>query len=104
MQVNEPQQPGQQVSLNMMRYRKAVYSALWVQVALVLCFLPYSITTVNLTTEKLSTFDLIVLECVVTLVKLNSTLNPFLYCWKISEVRQEVKATIRQALCCPSEV
>ena len=35
-----------------------------------------------------------------TLVYLNSTLNPFLYCWKISEVRQAVKQTIRQALCC----
>ena len=36
-----------------------------------------------------------------TLVYLNSTLNPFLYCWKISEVRRAVKQTIRQALCCP---
>ena len=31
----------------------------------------------------------------------NSTLNPFLYWWKISEVRQAMKQTIRQALCCP---
>ena len=32
---------------------------------------------------------------------LKSTLNPFLYRWKISEVRQAVKQTIRQVLCCP---
>ncbi|XP_022798793.1 adenosine receptor A2b-like [Stylophora pistillata] len=31
----------------------------------------------------------------------NSTLNPFLYCWKISEVRQVVKQTIRHPPCCP---
>ena len=31
----------------------------------------------------------------------NSTLNPFLYCWKISEVRQAVKRTIRQAFSRP---
>ena len=34
-------------------------------------------------------------------VYFNSTLNPFLYCWKISEVRRRMKQTIRQALCCP---
>ena len=33
-----------------------------------------------------------------TLVLLNSTLNPFFYCWKIGEVRQAVRATIRQYL------
>ncbi|CAH3170207.1 unnamed protein product, partial [Pocillopora meandrina] len=30
-----------------------------------------------------------------TLVYLNSSLNPFLYCWKITEVRKEVKDTAR---------
>ena len=31
----------------------------------------------------------------VTLVLLNSSLNPFLYCWKIREVRQAVRDTLR---------
>ncbi|RMX48521.1 hypothetical protein pdam_00008517 [Pocillopora damicornis] len=31
----------------------------------------------------------------------NSTLNPSLYCWRIREVRQAVKQTIRNVLCCP---
>ena len=35
-----------------------------------------------------------------TLLFLNSTLNPILYCWKIDEVRQAVKDTIRKVLCC----
>ena len=35
-----------------------------------------------------------------TLVLLNSSLNPFLYCWKIREVRQAVKDTLTQ--CCLS--
>ena len=30
-----------------------------------------------------------------TLVYLSSTLNPFLFCWKNSEVRQAVKQAIR---------
>ena len=35
------------------------------------------------------------------LLYFNSTLNPFLYCWKVKEVRQAVKQTIRRALCFP---
>ena len=36
----------------------------------------------------------------IVLMFFNSTLNPFLYCWKIIEVRQAVKQTIRQAIFC----
>ncbi|XP_022810098.1 melanocyte-stimulating hormone receptor-like, partial [Stylophora pistillata] len=35
----------------------------------------------------------------VVIVFFNSTLNPFLYCWRISEVRKAVKQTIRHAIC-----
>ena len=35
-------QPSQAIPLNIARYRKAVYSALWVQGTLVICYLPYS--------------------------------------------------------------
>ena len=43
----------------------------------------------------------IALAMEVILVFFNSTLNPFLYCWKITEVRRAMKQIIRQALCCP---
>ena len=36
-------QPSQAIPLNIARYRKAVYSALWVQGTLVVCYLPLSI-------------------------------------------------------------
>ena len=96
------QQPSQQNALNMARYRKAVYGALWVQLALVVCYLPFSIVLILITNYNGSYLSYF-FPCVSTgvLVYFNSTLNPFLYCWKISEVRQAVKQTIRQALCCP---
>ena len=34
------------------------------------------------------------------LVFLNSSLNPVLYCWRIKDVRKEVKNIIRKCLCC----
>ena len=39
-------QPGQPTPLNKARYRKTEYSALWVQVALVVCYMPSGITPV----------------------------------------------------------
>ena len=101
VQDNVQQQPIQPNALNLARYRKAVYSALWVQLALVVCYLPYSIFRIAVSSSDESSSHLIALRMTSVLIYFNSTLNPFLYCWKISEVRQAVKQTIRQALCCP---
>ena len=92
-------QPRQAIPGNIVRYRKAVYSALWVQAALLCCYVPVGIVgaftpqrgPVPLTNYLARQFTL-------TLVYLNSSLNPLLYCWKIREVKRAVKATIRQLL------
>ncbi|XP_078350941.1 melanocyte-stimulating hormone receptor-like [Oculina patagonica] len=94
------EQPNQ--ALNIARYRKAVFSAIWLQLTLIVCYLPYGIMAALVTRRILSSSNLFVLEFAVTLVYLNSSLNPLLYCWKISEVKQAVKQTIRDALCCLS--
>ena len=93
-------QPSQTVPLNIARYRKTLYSALWVQLALVICYLPNCIMMI-LTTEKgLTPSVFFGWGFAVALVFLNSSLNPILYCWKIREVRRAVKDTVRQ-FCCP---
>ena len=45
-------QSSQANALNIARYRKAVYSALWVQVTLVICYLPYSIAVAFRTRQR----------------------------------------------------
>ena len=92
-------QPSQAITLNIARYRKAVYSTLWVQGALVACYLPFGIV-VALTPQQGMTLSVyLVRRFTVSLLYLNSSLNPFLYCWKIREVRQAVKKTLRQLFC-----
>ena len=101
IQDHAQQSPSQPNALNVALYRKAVYSTLWVQLALFVCYLPSCIVIVLYTFGKISATHLNVIGTLTTvLVSFNSTLNPFLYCWKISEVRQAVKQTLRQALCC----
>ena len=94
------QQPSQPNALIMARYRKAVYSALWVQLVLVVCYVPNKAVEIvmSLSLKRLSNF-IVIRGMANVLVFFNSTLNPFLYCWKISEVRRAVKQTIRQAIC-----
>ena len=100
IQDHARQQPMQPKALNMARYRKAVYSALWVQLALVVCYVPkFTVEIVIfLSATRFSNFFLIYGMANV-LVFFNSTLNPFLYFWKISEVRRAVKQAITQAIC-----
>ena len=100
IQDHVQQQPSQPNALNMARYRKAVYSALWVQLALVVCYVPYYIVEIVSFLSKEPSLNFIIIQgMAIVLVFFNSTLNPFLFCWKISEVRRAVKQTIRQAIC-----
>ena len=102
VQDHVQQQPSQTTALNMARYRKAANSALWVQLALAVCYVPKFTMLVVKTYRKTYPLHVIVIEAITTILTyFNSTLNPFLYCWKIKEVRQAVKQTIRQALYFP---
>ena len=93
-------QPNQAIpALNIARYRKAVYSALWVQGTLAICYLPYNIAVVLTPRSGMSLLIYLARNFTFSMVLLNSSLNPLLYSWKIREVRQAVKETLRQLFC-----
>ena len=92
-------QPSQAIPLNIARYRKAVYSALWVQGTFVVCYLPFTIAVALMPERGIPISAYRAWHFTATLVYLNSSLNPLLYCWKISEVREAVKETLRQLFC-----
>ena len=83
--------------LKIKRYRKTVSTALWVQLTLVACYLPYGITSAVI--DPFSPSHLLPKRITITFVYLNSSLNPILYCWKIRGVRKAVKGTLRR-MCC----
>ena len=94
------QQPNQTNQLNIARFRKAVSTALWLQFTLIVCYLPHAILLNLISKTELSSSFTVPAGYTSTLVYLNSSINPILYCWKIDEVRQAMKETIRQILCC----
>ena len=99
---HQSQQLNQTSPLNLARYKKAVYSALWLQLTLVACYFPQGIVSALAPNIGLSSTVFLAIQYTATLVFLNSSLNPILYCWKMQDVRQAVKDTIRQVLCCSS--
>ena len=89
-------QPSSATPLNIARYKKAVSSALWVQLVLIACYLPYGIVVALWAYTGPQSVVFLVARCTITLVYLNSSLNPVIYCWKIKELREVVKLTIRE--------
>ena len=86
--------------LNISQYRKGVSSVIWLQVAVAVCYLPHGIITALWTYSGQSSAIIVLRQFTITLVYFNSSLNPLLYCWKISELRQSVKELLRRTLCC----
>jgi len=60
----------------------------------VVCYLPYSIVIAIITLTQLTPSLYIAWGYTATFVYFNSSLNSFLYCWKIREVRKAVKETL----------
>ena len=85
---------------NMARYKRTVSNALWVNLTLAMCYIPFAVVTAVIAIRGSSAFLSLAEFLTVSLVYLNSSLNPVLYCWKIKEVRQAVKETIREFCAC----
>ena len=90
-------------ALNIAQCKTTVTSIALVQSALVICYIPFvilnAIFLLNSVLANSEVFYMAANLVYSTLVYLNSSLNPFLYCWRIKEVRQAVKATLKKVYC-----
>ena len=78
-------------------------SALWLQLTLVVYYLPFIVVapwTIQEIRSRLPSSALyLALQPTRTLIYLNSLLNPIIYCLRMKEVRQAAQDTIRQMFC-----
>ena len=98
-QQGQPPNRGE-IPLNIARYKKTVSSIAWVQLALLICYLPFSVYHMLWFHDVLD--QGIASDVTFSFLFLNSSLNPILYCWKIKDVRQAVKDTIKFNCCASS--
>lgn len=85
--------------LNVMRFRKTVISALWVQATFLMCFLPLTIIMILVISSFRTATVFFIRDLAISLLFFNSSLNPFIYCWKIKHMRQAVGGTVKRCLC-----
>ena len=90
----------ERVRLNIVQYKKVVSSIFWLQLTLVACYAPFIIVSSLRHTVLSGTTIQGLWLFTATLVYSNSSLNPFLYCWKIREVRMAVKNTAKAFCFC----
>ena len=96
-------QPNDGVPLNITRYKNSVSSAIWVQVALLICYIPLPVVVILVAYGQIpESQSEIAFYVARNYVYLNSSLNPILYCWRIRTVRQAAKNTIKELNCCKS--
>ena len=88
------------VPINLEQYKRTVISIALVQIALVACYVPFFIILILVQLNSIPNNVFFLLSS--TFVYLNSSLNPFLYCWRIKEVRQAVLGTVKRFCSCPS--
>ena len=99
--VAHEEENGGRIPMNIERYKKIVATIAWVQLALVFCYSPIFVLVILsiVTTTDWYKIGSIFHVSALTVVYFNSTLNPILFCWKIREVRETVKTTVKQ-ICC----
>lgn len=88
---------------NVSQYKRSVITMLIVYLALLFCFLPsVGVTAAWVTANRDEKLRLIrVGNFSLTVLMLNSSINPFLYCWRIREVRKLTCELLKKLfLCC----
>ena len=78
------------------KQRKSAYNSLFVSVAFLACYLPFLPSTILYLTNTSEISFLVAHFASIFLIYLNSSLNPFIYCWRYQEIRQSVKRTVKQ--------
>ena len=78
------------------KQRNSAYNSLFVSVAFLACYLPFLPSTILYLTNTSEISFLVAHFASIFLIYLNSSLNPFIYCWRYPEIRQSVKSTVKQ--------
>lgn len=88
-------QKADEEEINVASIKRQAISTFWVYCILALCFTPYMCTVAVIEAEGISTESRISYEITATLIFINSSLNPLIYCWRLREINDAVRQTWR---------
>lgn len=88
--------PNTQIGLNMKKYQRSTFTMVIVLMLSFVCYVPYSGVMVAKLKYGFTANVKIAIDIFSTLVCINSSLNPLIYCWRMKEVRQAVWAVAKR--------
>ncbi len=83
---------------NMSALKKSAFNAFLFFLVLIICYCPFFVAYVVTLVYPINLF--LSSSLTSTIVFINSSLNPFLYCWRFREIREVVKQTCLKLVCC----
>ena len=85
-------------NLHMLQYKRSVNSMLYVFVFLVACYIPYFCSLLAVAFLGYNVSVVLATNLTTVVIFLNSSLNPFVYCWRIREIRVRVRSIVRKTV------
>ena len=95
LQLQEVSQNQNGEMANAARLKKTELATFYVYVVFLACLLPFLCVKTAIRMYGESVLRMHLLHYSMTLVFLNSSLNPLIYCWKTRNIRQAVKSVLR---------
>ncbi|XP_078364991.1 trace amine-associated receptor 7e-like [Oculina patagonica] len=95
-QISQQQQSVQFNTNSALKCRKSAVTLLYVYGLFLIFYVPFFVTMVVETFTGYTLTVKIAYDYVTTVVYINSFLNPLVYCWRIKEIRQAIKNTLRK--------
>ena len=89
-----PQQGNIASSKKFGAYKRSVGTMFYVYVLMLVCYGPYLSMFFVIQFTKVTPTKILALSYSMTVLFANSACNPFLYCWRIKEIRKEVLSTL----------
>ena len=89
-------EPNAQIELNMKKYQRSTFTMVIVFMLSFVCYVPYSIVMVAKLKYGFTAQVKVAIDLFSTVVCVNSSLNPLIYCWRMKEVKQAVWAVVKR--------
>lgn len=88
--------PTAQMDLNMKKYQRSACTMLIVFMLSFVCYVPYSMVMIAKLKYGFTTQVKVAIDIFSTVVCINSSLNPVIYCWRMRDVKQAVLAVVKR--------
>ena len=102
-QIQVPQVAQNDQGESVQRKRKSAMASLYVYLVFIACYLPDICVLIIIATNSALSIDVDHLQFnTTTLLFLNSTLNPLIYCWKTKRIQHTIVSTLRNLFSSPT--